>query len=220
MGATIYEFVSGPLVWVAFIVFIGGMVVKTVSLLSLTSKKDKVVFNHLHLGWSIRSILHWLIPFGSDGMRKNPVFTIAGFTFHICLIATPIFLVAHNVLLDESWGVSLWTIPDKIADWMTLLLIAAAIILILRRLILPEVKIVTTALDYLLLAAATAPFITGYMAYNQWLDSEVITIIHILCGELMLIIIPFTKLSHILLFFLSRAHIGSEFGERRGSPTW
>lgn len=215
-----YEFVSGPLVWIAFIVFIGGMIVKTVSLLSLSRKKDKVVYNHLSLEWSIRSIFRWLIPFGSRGMRENPVLTIAGFVFHICLLAVPLFLLSHNILWDESWGISLWNIPDKVADWMTLLLIAAAIVLIIRRITLPEVKIVTTSADYIFLAIATAPFITGYMAYHQWMDPKTITIIHILCGELMLVTIPFTKLSHMFLFFLSRAHIGSEFGERRGTVTW
>jgi hypothetical protein len=45
-------------------------------------------------------------------------------------------------------------------------------------------------------------------------------ILHMLSGELMLILIPFTKLSHMVFFFLSRAHIGSEFGERRGTVTW
>jgi len=215
-----YEFVSGPLVWVAFIVFIGGMIIKTVGYINLSKKKDKVVYNHLNLDWSMRSIFRWLIPFGSRGMRENPVLTIAGFVFHICLLAAPLFLLGHNILWDEAWGISLWSMPDGVADWMTLFLIAAAIVLIIRRVVLPEVKIVTTSTDYILLAIACAPFITGYMAYHQWMDARTITIIHILCGELMLIAIPFTKLSHMILFFLSRAHIGSEFGERRGTVTW
>jgi hypothetical protein len=40
------------------------------------------------------------------------------------------------------------------------------------------------------------------------------TIIHILTGELMLILIPFSKLSHWILFFVSRSVIGIEFGRR------
>jgi nitrate reductase gamma subunit len=89
-----------------------------------------------------------------------------------------------------------------------------------RRIVLPEVKVVTTAYDYLLIVIATTPFITGYMAYHQWFDYKTMLIIHILCGESMLIAIPFTKLSHMVLFFFTRAHIGSEFGQRRGAKTW
>lgn len=215
-----YEFVTGPLAWIAFGIFVIGMIVKVVSLLSLTSKKDKVVFNHLSLGWSIRSIFRWLIPFGSRSMREKPVLTIAIFVFHICLLAIPIFLLGHNILWDERWGITWWTLSEMTTDYMALIMVAAAVVLLIRRIVLPEVKIVTTAYDYLLLAIATAPFITGYIAYHQWFDYKTMLIIHILCGEIMLIAIPFTKLSHMILFFLTRAHIGSEFGQRRGAVTW
>ena len=39
-------------------------------------------------------------------------------------------------------------------------------------------------------------------------------IIHMLSGELMLILIPFTKLSHYILFFFSRGATGIELGRR------
>jgi hypothetical protein len=46
--------------------------------------------------------------------------------------------------------------------------------------------------------------------YETWL------LIHILCGELLLILAPFTKLSHIILFFMSRAQLGMDYGIKRG----
>ena len=216
----LYEFVTGPLAWISFGIFIIGMIVKVVRLINLTSKKDKVVFNHLDLGWSLRSIFRWLVPFGSRSMREKPVFTIATFAFHICLLATPIFLLSHNIIWDEKWSITWWTLSEKTADYMTLVLVAAAIFLVVRRIVSSEVRIVTTAYDYLLLAIVAAPFVTGYFAYHQWFDYKTMVIIHILCGEAMLIAIPFTKLSHMILFFLTRAHIGSEMGQRRGAVTW
>ncbi len=215
-----YEFVSGPLAWIAFGIFIIGMIVKIVSAINLTSKKDKVVFNHWSWGWSFRSIYRWLIPFGSRSMREKPILTITTFIFHICLLFTPIFLLGHNILWDERWGISWWSLSEVTADYMTLLLIIAAAVLIIRRISRPEVKIVTTGYDYLLLAIVIAPFVSGYFAYHQWFHYKTMLIIHILSGEIMLIAIPFTKLSHMIFFFLTRAHIGSEFGERRGAVTW
>jgi nitrate reductase gamma subunit len=196
------------------------MTVKVISVIRLASKKDKVVFNHWSWGWSFRSVYRWLIPFGSRSMREKPVLTIVFFVFHVCLLAVPIFLLGHNILWDERWGITWWSFSETSADYLTLLLMAAAIVLILRRIVLPEVRIVTTAYDYLLLAIAVAPFVTGYFAYHQWFDYKTVLIIHILCGEIMLIAIPFTKLSHMILFFFTRAHIGSEMGERRGAKTW
>jgi hypothetical protein len=63
------------------------------------------------------------------------------------------------------------------------------------------------------------PFITGYLFTYGTLDDIAffknnMEIIHILSGELMLILIPFTKLSHYILFFFSRASSGIEFGRR------
>jgi nitrate reductase gamma subunit len=99
---------------------------------------------------------------------------------------------------------------------MILIFFAAFMFLVLRRIADPNVRLLTTSYDYVILAIAAAPFVTGYMAYHQWLHYKTILIIHILCGELMLILVPFTKLSHFVLFFCSRAQIGMDFGIKRG----
>jgi hypothetical protein len=39
-------------------------------------------------------------------------------------------------------------------------------------------------------------------------------LIHMLTGELMLILIPLTRLSHAILFFFSRGSTAIEFGRR------
>ena len=39
---------------------------------------------------------------------------------------------------------------------------------------------------------------------------------HVLSGELLLILIPATKLWHVVGFFLSRGQIGADFGIKRG----
>ena len=63
---------------------------------------------------------------------------------------------------------------------------------------------------------AVAPFITGFLADQQFYNYRFWLILHILSGHLMLMAIPFTKLSHFLLFFLSRAQLGMDFGIKRG----
>ena len=214
-----YEFVRGPLLWVAFIVFLGGLIYRVAALVSLSLKKDKVVYNHFSGGWALRSILHWLLPLNHTA-AQYPVYTIVAYIFHICLLFVPVFLLAHNVLLYESWGFSLWSLSESFADYMTLVMLGACLFLIVRRAVLPYVKIVTTPVDYVLLVVVMLPFLTGYIAYHQWLEYKTMLIIHILSGELMLVMIPFTKLVHMVVFFLSRAHIGMEFGERRGTVTW
>ena len=61
-----------------------------------------------------------------------------------------------------------------------------------------------------------APFLTGFCAYHQLGNYDAWLIAHILSGELMLVAIPLTKLSHFVLFFCSRIQIGMDFGIKRG----
>jgi hypothetical protein len=44
--------------------------------------------------------------------------------------------------------------------------------------------------------------------------------LHILSGEIMLITLPFTRLGHMIFFFLYRFMIGSEYSFARGTRTW
>jgi len=217
---SLYNFVSGPLAWAAFIIFIGGCLCRLVSLLVLVHKKEKFIYTYMSWKYSLRSILHWITPFGTTNWRRHPALTIATFAFHICLIVTPIFLLAHVVLVDEAFGASWWTLPDGLAVVMTLIVIGGCVFFLVRRLVSPEVRYVTSASDYVILAIAAAPFITGLIAYYQWFAYPFFAILHVVSGEVMLIAIPFTRLSHMLFAPLTRAYMGSEFGGIRQAKDW
>ena len=120
------------------------------------------------------------------------------------------------MILKERWGFSLPTLPEGIADGLTIAVMVAFVGLVVRRIALPEVRILTTAYDYLVLVITVLPFVTGYLASHQYAGYQFWLILHILCGELFLVAIPFTKLSHFVLFFCSRAQLGMDFGIKRG----
>jgi nitrate reductase gamma subunit len=153
-------------------------------------------------------------------MKKHPGLTIVAFAFHISLILTPIFLLAHVTLVEESWNISWWTLPDGSAEVMTLIVIAGCVFFLIRRLVRPEVQYVTSASDYIILGIVVAPFITGFVAYYQWFEYQIFMILHIISGEVMLVAIPFTRLGHMLLAPLTRAYMGSEFGGVRHAKDW
>lgn len=216
----IYEFVSGPMVWLALGLFILGSLYRLIAMGRLAAEKDAVVFNYMSPFYALRSIFHWIIPFASVNMRKHPVMTIVAFAFHICLFAVPIFLCAHIVLINEAWQINWWYMPDPVADGMTLIVIGACIFFLCRRLVLREVRYLTTLSDFLILAAVAAPFITGFWSYHQYPGHVVAGILHIVSGEIVLIMIPFTRLSHMLFFPFTRGYIGSEFGAVRNAIDW
>jgi nitrate reductase gamma subunit len=223
---TFIAFVEGPVVWIAFLTFLIGSALRLILFFTLSRQKDKPIYRFFNLKWMLLSIFRWLLPANVD-LKKNPIFSSLGYLFHICLLAVPLFYSAHIILWEESrfkW--KWWTMPDTWADWMTLILLAIAIFFIIRRIILPSVRIITAPSDYLLIIVCALPFLTGYInthpdgtAY-QWVTSALpiygrySTTIHIMSGALMLIVVPFTKLSHWVLFFVSRAVTGMEFGRR------
>jgi len=186
----------------------------------LLMKKEKPIVPYMDLKRSLRSILHWIIPFASVNWRKRPVITIVTFLFHIGLVFTPIFLLSHNILWRESWGITWWTLSEEVGDIMALIVIFCCVFFFLRRILAPEVRFVSSDSDYLLLFVAFAPFMTGFLAHHQLLlPHKTMVILHMLFGEIMLIAIPSTRLIHMAYLFLTRAYMGSDQGYRH-SKDW
>jgi nitrate reductase gamma subunit len=208
-----HDFVSGPLVWIAFASLLVGAVVRLV-LMYRKARKDKVVLPYLNGRYALRSITHWLVPYNSVNMRRRAAFTLISFSFHICLLATPVFLYAHVMLWKQNFGVSWWTLPAFAADVMTLVVIAGGLVFLLRRLGDDTVRYVSTAGDFWLLALVLAPYVTGFLAHRQIGPYDLMLQVHIVTGCLWLAAIPFTRLVHMLFFPLTRAYMGSEFGFR------
>ena len=216
----IYNFVSGPLAWLAFILFFGGCLYRLVRLFMLVKEKEPFIFTYMSWKYSLRSIFHWIIPFGTVNWRRHPVLTVVTFVFHIGLVIAPIFLLAHVILLDEALNLSWWALPDAWADVLTVVVIIGCVFFLVRRLTQPEVKFVTSASDFVILTIVAAPFITGFIAYHQWIDYPVMMVLHVVAGEVLLVAIPFTRLSHMLFSPFTRAYMGSEFGKVRHARDW
>ena len=214
-----YELVRGPLAWVALLVFILGSLYRIISPL-VRGKRENTLYPFRSVKDAARSILHGVIPFASTYMRKQPVFTIITFVFHICVVLLPIFLLGHIVLWYESWEILWWSIPDLLADMMTITVICSCLYFFVRRRMVAAVKEVTRLGDYILLIFILLPFLTGFLAYHQWGPYRPMLILHILSGEILLVTIPFTKMAHMVMFPFSRAYMGSEFGKVLKAREW
>ena len=215
-----YQIITGPLLWLAFGICIVGLIVRVVHYIrGLDWKLDRVAYTaHPYLGLkgALQSIIHWVIPFGSFGWRAKPLYTIVFFAFHIGLVVTPLFLPGHAIIIQERWGIHWPSISMALADVLTITVIVTTIFIAIRRIALPEVRIVTTLYDFFLLLITVTPFVSGFLAVHQFGDYTFWLYTHILSGEILLIAIPFTKLYHIVGFFLSRGQLGADFGIKRG----
>ena len=222
-----YDFVRGPLMWLSSIIFISGIIYRTVQLFLLTRKKETVLVTTKKIKKSLpkdysseEKKFELLLRFQNSLLGKNPVMAIVSFIFHTCLFIAPIFAAGHALSLYESWGFSFISLPDNFIDLLTIIFLACILFFLMRRIVIPRVKSISTPYDYLLLFITAAPFITGFYAYHQYFDYKTVITLHILAGELMLIVMPFTKLGHMVFFFFIRILIGNEYSFGKGKRVW
>jgi nitrate reductase gamma subunit len=157
-----------------------------------------------------------LALFKLSAVGFNPLLVTISLIFHFCLFITPIFLLAHNVLLENRIGFGLPSFAPQTSHALTGIVLACGFFFILRRIILRRVRAITTLDDYLILGLALAPFLTGFLAHQNTFNYDTMILLHILSCEVLLIMIPFSKFFHMIFFFISRFLIVNEHS--LGSP--
>lgn len=206
-----YDFIRGPLVWVAFLVFIFGTIYQIYRFYRLSRPQEQF---RLRIPFGkppkepdevpAEPELTWWQQVRLSVVGVNPIMTAVTTIFHLALVLTPFFILGHNVLLDVAWHASLPSLPEAFGDALSIVVIAGGLFFLLRRIFLDRVRAISTPYDYLVLLIATAPFVTGFLAYHHLFDYDTVIVLHILAGEIMLMAVPFTKLVHMPYFFINR----------------
>lgn len=217
MIRTIYDFASGPLLWFSAAVCLGGLAYRLIRYRMLMSRLRQGQPADFRTGWAVASILRYLLPLNRTA-RSSPWSTLAGFGLHIPLLLVVFFLSAHVVLIEQSWGLSWPSIPDTWADLLTALALICLAFLAGKRLLHPSLRGLTETKDLVVLVIVALPLATGLAAHLQLGDYPLMLTLHVLSAHAVLIAIPLTKLSHMALFFVSRAATGNDFGKREVGP--
>ncbi len=206
----IYLFVRGPLATVSFVVFFLEVIYQICLFFRYTKRhKKKEVAVPLYLQEELKKN-----PVPSRkrlfSLEFDPILAVVTTIFHVLLIITPVFLLAHNILIYQSWNFSLPSLRESLADVFTITVLLLGLFLFFRRIFLKKVRIISDFGDFLLFFLVYLPFLTGFLAYHQIFYKPMI-IAHILLGELMLVCIPFTRLKHMIFLVLNRIFIRSEY---------
>lgn len=190
----LYELAVGPLLWVVFLIFTLGVIVRLSFFIyeiikSTHRERDRA-------GYLFYTVGRFFLPF-HKGVIKRPAYALPRYLFHICLFVVPVWLTGHIVLLEESrLGWSWSSMPDWLADWMTLLLLGLTACFLIRRLAVTETRLGSSNSDYFLIILTALPFMTGYFQTNGTLDSiaflgDHMPTIHALSGEAILLVAVF-----------------------------
>jgi nitrate reductase gamma subunit len=140
-------------------------------------------------------------------VRNFDIYSIISIFFHIGLIVIPLFLFAHIELWRESVGISWPALPYNWAFWLTIGTIVFMAALFIGRLAVKSIRLLSKKQDYLWLILLFIPFTTGFICANinvSPLSYRFFMLMHVLSGDLIFILIPFTKIAHCVLFPLSQ----------------
>ncbi len=198
----------------ALMVFVAGVVLRLFEIFSLGRKPDfaKPRSNSPGSGW--RTMFTRSLP--AQGMMKHhAVSYISGYVFHAGLFLAIFFLAAHIAFFRSMTGLSWPNLPTPLVDASVVAAMVALGVLLAHRLNSPVKRLLSGFGDYLAWAVTLLPLLTGYMAYHHLLfEYTLMLALHLFSVELLLVVLPFTKLFHTFSLFISRWYNGDIFGRK------
>ncbi len=200
------DFAKGPLFAFTFGIMIAGLFrLVFLQVYHLLVKKGRRLKD---VPWMamVRESLSWVIPVRHIEPGTK-IFSIASFLMHIGVIVVPLFLLDHVVRWERFLGLDLPAVSKGTADILTLLTIACSLLLLAYRTFRARHRTVSGPVDYILLVLVLLPFVSGYLAMHPALNPlpwDVMMLTHILSAEVLFLMIPATKLAHVVLFFFDR----------------
>jgi len=201
------EFGRGPLFRLAFSLMVLGLVrVFVLTIVGIGGayrrSSDRIV------PWKeiARQTLGWLGPVGRL-WRTRPAYSVTSALFHLGLLSVPLFLAVHVLLWRRSAGFAWPAMPQQLADHLTLLTIAAGLGLLCGRVFHGGARALSRLQDYVWPLLLVVPFATGYVCAHAAIAPktyQAMMLAHIYSADLILAMIPFTKIAHCVLAPLSQ----------------
>lgn len=200
------DFAKGPLFAFTFLIMVLGLArLVLIQIYSLVTGKGRRLQN---APWRkiATETASWVVPVGHL-IPGTKLFSTVSYLFHVGVLVVPLFLADHIVLWEGQFGIDLPQIGYGLADFLTLFTVGCIFVLLAFRVFFSRLRSMSRRSDYALLIVVLIPFATGFIAmhprYNLF-PWDVIMLVHILSAELLFVLIPFTKLAHIVLFFFDR----------------
>jgi nitrate reductase gamma subunit len=215
--------------WCAFLVFISGMVFQVARFFYHSRQRPRIRLTP-PAGYAkgsdrrsdgqrwISRLAAWRVTL----MGVNPLMAICTSLFHACVFILPVFLLHHNSIMGQLWGLTLCphVLSDRDTDLLCGVVFICGAAFLMRRLFVRRVRAITTIYDYLIWAVALGPFVTGFLAVHAVQNYKTLVMCHILSAQLLLVVAPFTKFFHMAMFFINRILLAGELSFGSGRRTW
>lgn len=202
----------------ALILFVAGVALRLFEIFGLGRKADlaKPRTDSPGSGW--RTMFTRSLP-PQGLLKREPVTYIGGYVFHLGLFAVILFFAPHIEFFRTVFGLGWPGLPSALVDACAVASIVALFVLLAHRLTNPVKRMLSGFGDYLAWMVTLLPLLTGYLAYHHLLfEYTLMLALHLFSVELLLVLLPFTKLFHTFSVFISRWYNGDIFG-RKGTAS-
>ncbi len=202
----VIDFAKGPLFAATFVFMILGLfrhvIIQIYSLFITKGARLKYV------PWKsiFKDMSGWILPV-NHMIKGTAIFSAASFLFHIGIILLALFLTDHVVLWEKILGVGLPEIGRAAADAITIATMFLIGVLFFSRIFIRRLRSMSKTADFMILIMVGLPVFFGFLAGKPSLNPltwEWAMLLHLLTAETLFVIIPFTKLAHIVLYFFDR----------------
>ncbi|MBF0284534.1 MAG: hypothetical protein HQL51_08760 [Magnetococcales bacterium] len=214
-GYELLLWVRGPGWILALAVFSFGMAMRLFEIFALGRREDLAPPRPAERqGSPMRTV--WNRFFPVPGLfERAPATHVSGYLFHIGFFAVLFFAEFHIQLFRHLLGFGWPALSAPLADALGVVAIVALLAALVSRMRDPVKRFLSTAGDYLAWALTFLPLLTGWMAYHHVLVSYTrMVALHLLAAELLLALLPFTKLIHAVTIFVARWYTGEQFGRK------
>ncbi|HEX8978335.1 MAG TPA: hypothetical protein VF811_01385 [Parasulfuritortus sp.] len=213
-AAELLNWVRGPGLQIAIAVFLLGTIWRLIEIYSLGRKPDLAERRHVPGASGWHTLVRRSIPI--PGMFQRSTITyVAGYAFHLGLAVVVLLFAPHIKLIQDLIGLTWPALPSQFVDLMAVVTLVAMLVVLIDRIRQPVKRFLSTFEDWLTWAVTFLPVLTGYMAARHLLLPYTLMLsLHILSVELLLVLLPFTKLFHVFTVWPSRWFNGDIQGKK------
>ena len=213
------EFARGPALQFAAYILVAGVIWRLVGIIML---KEKPEFSEpRHPGGLMAALkVIYTRSFTAAPFKRATLYPkMLAYVLHIGLFVVVLLFVPHIVFFEGFLGFDWPGLPNNVIYFAGVAAVVAGIALLVRRLTHPVLRLISNFDDYFSWFITLLPLVTGLlMPVRMGVRYETLLAVHILSVAVLMNWLPFGKLGHTFLVFITRGTTGMVF-ERRGAKT-
>lgn len=198
---TLLHWARGPLFWTA-LAFMALGLLRHLGILLWEGMRvyRRAGDRALPLGRVARDTLRWLVPVGR--LENRALYSATTVVLHAAVLLVPLFLAGHIELWRRGIGLSWPALPNAIATTLTVVGVVAGVAVVVQRLVSRESRSLSRFQDYALPMFIAFVLASGFLVMHPtWnpFGRDGTLLVHALGADLLLFLVPLTKLSHMVL---------------------